>query len=160
MKDGLPIWLILEDDAHFTPNFKMKLDAILKILPLDFHICQIGYSRPRNALLKDYGKSNLISIPSFTFFLTGKRKKESTFFLARKHLILSALNLQGYILSRAGAQFLLSQLPINGPIDLWINTLRHRGLKGYVSNKFLLWQEYDVGWRAKDSDVFFSGHAN
>lgn len=80
MKDGLPIWLILEDDAHFTPNFKMKLDAILKILPLDFHICQIGYSRPRNALLKDYGKSNLISIPSFTFFLTGKRKKESTFF--------------------------------------------------------------------------------
>jgi len=80
MKDGLPIWLILEDDAHFTPNFRMKLDAILKILPLDFHICQIGYSRPRNALLKDYGKGNLISIPSFTFFLSGKLKKESTFF--------------------------------------------------------------------------------
>lgn len=69
------------------------------------------------------------------------------------------LQSKGYLLSKGGAQFLLSQLPIDRPIDLWLNTLRGKGLKGYASTKFLVWQEYsDIGWRAKDSDVFFSGH--
>lgn len=63
--------MILEDDAFMTTNFTMKLHALVNSLPSDFHICQIGYSLPRNAPLKPIGVERDVSIPTFTYFMTG-----------------------------------------------------------------------------------------
>ena len=72
LKNDMPVWMILEDDASMTNNFVARLYSVIEALPSDFHICQIGYSRPRNAPLKEYGSTNIISIPAFTYFMTGE----------------------------------------------------------------------------------------
>eukprot|EP00816_Leptocylindrus_hargravesii_P011027 CAMPEP_0196823102 /NCGR_PEP_ID=MMETSP1362-20130617/86136_1 /TAXON_ID=163516 /ORGANISM="Leptocylindrus danicus, Strain CCMP1856" /LENGTH=285 /DNA_ID=CAMNT_0042202865 /DNA_START=27 /DNA_END=881 /DNA_ORIENTATION=+ len=90
-----PACLILEDDAIPTQNFFSKLFSILQSLPSDYHICQIGYSRPARAPFQNIGDEGLVSIPTFTFFMTG------------------------YLITNAGAKFLLQNLPVVGPIDTW-----------------------------------------
>ena len=89
-----PVCVVLEDDAILCDRFVERLDALLDQLPRDFHFCHLGYSRPRLAPIVEY--SSELGIPTCLWYLTG------------------------YILSAAGAQHLISSLPVIGPVDNWI----------------------------------------
>ena len=89
-----PVCVILEDDAILCARFRDRLDKLLKELPRDFHFCSIGYSRPKSAPILPF--TSQVGIPSHLFYMTG------------------------YILSAAGAQFLINSLPVVGPVDSWI----------------------------------------
>ena len=98
-KDDLPVCpvaMVLEDDAVLVERFQYRLDQLLKELPRDFHYCALGYAKPKEAPLVDIPGCKYIKLPTMTWYLTG------------------------YLLSQAGAQYLLDRLPIVGPIDAWI----------------------------------------
>jgi GR25 family glycosyltransferase involved in LPS biosynthesis len=89
-----PVCIVLEDDAILVDRFVDRLQDLLEELPRDFHFCSIGYSRPKTAPVVKY--SSQVGIPTCTWYLTG------------------------YILSLAGAHYLLDNLPVQGPVDSWI----------------------------------------
>jgi hypothetical protein len=97
-----PVCVILEDDAILVDHFEERLQSLLMELPRDFHICWLGYSRPKSAPIVPYTKR--VGIPTMLWYLTG------------------------YILSEAGAQYLLNALPVVGPVDSWL------GLKATTLN--------------------------
>lgn len=87
--DPSPCCVILEDDACLCDRFAERLEALLDELPRDFHLCSLGYSRPKKAPLIEY--SSHLGIPSCLWYLTG------------------------YIISMEGAKHLLESLPVAGP---------------------------------------------
>jgi hypothetical protein len=89
-----PVCIILEDDAVLVDRFRERLDEILSELPRDFHLCSLGYSRPKSAPILPCGKH--VGVPSHLFYMTG------------------------YLVSEAGCRHLLSSLPVVGPVDTWI----------------------------------------
>ena len=93
--DPSPCCVILEDDACLSDRFVERLEALFEELPRDFHLCSLGYSRPRRAPLIEY--STLLGIPSCLWYLTG------------------------YVISLEGAKYLLESLPVAGPgeNDCW-----------------------------------------
>ena len=104
-KDGIPhsnrmsptpVALVLEDDAICVDRFKDRLEEVLQELPRDFHYCAIGYAKPREAPLVDIPGCEHIKLPTMTWYLTG------------------------YLLSKAGARYLLNHLPVVGPVDTWM----------------------------------------
>jgi GR25 family glycosyltransferase involved in LPS biosynthesis len=97
---SVPVALVLEDDAILVDRFAERLDELLEELPIDFHYCAIGYGRPKTAPLVDTSPPcEHIKLPTMTWYLTG------------------------YLLSGEGARYLLSQLPVEGPVDTWIGRL-------------------------------------
>lgn len=92
-----PVVLILEDDAILVDRFVDRLEDLLQELPRDFHYCAIGYARPKTAPLVDLTPPcKHIKLPTMTWYLTG------------------------YLLSGAGARYLLKHLPVVGPVDTWL----------------------------------------
>jgi len=91
-----PVALVLEDDATLVDRFQDRLEQLLEELPRDFHFCALGYARPKEAPLLDIPGCQHIKLPTMTWYLTG------------------------YLLSEAGAQYLLKSLPVVGPIDAWM----------------------------------------
>jgi hypothetical protein len=89
-----PVCAILEDDAVFVDRFQERLNDLLLELPRDFHFCSLGYGRPKTAPIGRY--SPHCGVPSHVFYMTG------------------------YLLSLAGAEYLLNSLPVVGPVDSWI----------------------------------------
>ena len=49
----------------------------------------------------------------------------------------------GYILSKKGVQKLLKELPVYGPVDLWLN-LKFEKLNALMINKPIIKQSYNV----------------
>mmetsp|Transcript_2543 Transcript_2543/g.6354 ORF Transcript_2543/g.6354 Transcript_2543/m.6354 type:complete len:221 (+) Transcript_2543:995-1657(+) len=92
--DPVPVCVILEDDAVLVDRFAERLASLLEELPRDFHMCSLGYSRPRAAPMAEY--SAQLGIPSCLWYLTG------------------------YVLSLEGARHLIKSLPVTGPVDSWI----------------------------------------
>jgi hypothetical protein len=92
-----PVCVILEDDAILTDDFSMRLKALLKELPRDFHYCALGYGRPKTAPIVPY--SEVLGIPTCLWYLTG------------------------YIMSLSGADYLWQKLPVVGPVDSWIGLM-------------------------------------
>jgi hypothetical protein len=92
-----PVCVIMEDDAILTDDFSMRLKALLKELPRDFHYCALGYGRPKTAPIVSY--SDLLGIPTCLWYLTG------------------------YIMSLSGADYLWQKLPVVGPVDSWIGLM-------------------------------------
>lgn len=91
-----PVAVVLEDDAICVDRFKDRLEEVLQELPRDFHYCAIGYAKPKEAPLVDVPGCKHIKLPTMTWYLTG------------------------YLLSKAGARYLLNHLPVVGPVDAWI----------------------------------------
>jgi GR25 family glycosyltransferase involved in LPS biosynthesis len=91
-----PVALVLEDDAICVDRFKDRLEEVLQELPRDFHYCAIGYAKPKEAPLVDIPGCEHIKLPTMTWYLTG------------------------YLLSKAGARYLLNHLPVVGPVDTWM----------------------------------------
>jgi GR25 family glycosyltransferase involved in LPS biosynthesis len=115
--DPAPVCVILEDDAILVDRFVDRLSSLLEELPRDFHFCSLGYSRPKTAPLIRY--SSQLGIPTAIWYLTG------------------------YIISLEGAQYLLDQLPVRGPVDSWI------GLSMFANWDNLFGQALGVGIHSK-----------
>ena len=117
--------LILEDDVIFEKDFSKLMNLGWKELPIDksgkpkFDILYVSYKEvDRGLVYQEYSK-NLI-----------KPQKGLWWF-------------SGYIISKAGAQNLLSLLPINGPIDLWINH-KFKDLNVFALKKSVISQRTDL----------------
>jgi len=91
-----PVALVLEDDAILSNRFADRLEQVLQELPRDFHYCALGYARPKEGPLVDLPRCEHVKLPTMTWYLTG------------------------YLLSAAGARYLLRQLPVVGPVDAWM----------------------------------------
>jgi GR25 family glycosyltransferase involved in LPS biosynthesis len=91
-----PVFLVLEDDAILVDRFVDRLDKVLEELPRDFHFCSLGYAKPKEGPLVDVPGCQHIKLPTMTWYLTG------------------------YLLSFAGARYLLQHLPVVGPVDTWM----------------------------------------
>lgn len=89
--EPVPVCVVLEDDAVLSDRFAERLNSLLEELPRDFHVCHLGYSRPKAAPMVEY--SAHLGIPSCLWYLTG------------------------YILSLEGAKHLIKSLPVVGPVD-------------------------------------------
>ena len=95
--------LILEDDIWFKPGFAQDLDqAWSEIKTLfnnnsNFDILYLSYKEVKNGAPKAFLSNNVF------------RPERGLWYLS------------GYVLSRKGAEKLLTLLPCRGPIDLWIN---------------------------------------
>lgn len=95
--------LVLEDDICFSPRFSSFVEKIW------------------SELFKFRGGSTLFDILYLSYKEVDQgaektRTTENVFKLFRGVWFLS-----GYVLSKRGAERLLSELPVRGPVDLWIN---------------------------------------
>lgn len=95
--------LILEDDVWFQSDFAKKIDRAWSEIQAyvdkksDFDILYLSYEEVKHGAPKTFLSSNVF------------RPERGLWYLS------------GYILSRKGAEKLLSLLPCRGPVDLWIN---------------------------------------
>ena len=89
--EPVPVCVVLEDDAVLVDRFAERLASLLDELPRDFHMCSLGYSKPKAAPIAEY--SSQLGIPSCLWYLTG------------------------YVLSLEGARHLIKSLPVTGPVD-------------------------------------------
>ncbi len=119
-----PVALVLEDDATLVDRFQDRLEQLLEELPRDFHFCALGYAKPKEAPLLDIPGCKHIKLPTMTWYLTG------------------------YLLSEAGAQYLLKSLPVVGPIDAWM------GLKMILTSNW----ENEFGHRMGVGDAPQTGY--
>lgn len=120
-KENVEYALILEDDVYFTNKFSTEMDKIWnEISKTNFDILFLSF---------DYVK--------------GISKKE----IYRKEFIhkpyVGIWQASGYVLSKKGVQKLLKELPVYGPVDLWLN-LKFEKLNALMINKPIIKQRVDI----------------
>jgi len=97
--------LVLEDDAAPTPQFSQSLMRALAALPSDANLLYLGYSQ------------------------AAEWRREVSPELVEAEYVWTTV---GYIIWPAGARALLSQLPVNEPVDNWMAGLCAEGqIKSY-----------------------------
>lgn len=98
--------LVLEDDAAPTPEFRAILCRALKALPSDADVLYLGYSQAADW------------------------RREITEDLVEAEYLWTTV---GYIVWPKGARLLLSQLPVNEPVDNWMAGLcAENSIKAYA----------------------------
>ncbi len=117
--------LILEDDVFFEGIFSNTLNQIWQELPVKhdgdakFDILYLSFREVAQGLEKVYFSKNLFRPVRGIWWLSG------------------------YVLSYSGAKKLLEELPICGPVDLWINH-KFRKLDVFASMKSIIFQRIDL----------------
>jgi len=117
--------LILEDDVFFEKQFSQKLNDLWTELPIrkkdgyKFDILYLSYQEVNHGALSTLYSENL------------KRLHRGYWWLS------------GYILSYPAAKFLLENVPVIGPIDLWLNNFFDI-LDVYASNNPIISQRKDL----------------
>lgn len=117
---SVPSALILEDDVFLPMGFGRSLEAAWSGLPLtrrEFDLLYLSF--------KEVGEA---------IETVGQGPQERT-----RPGIWQA---SGYVLTRAGAQKLLKQLPAYGPIDLWLN-LQFQKLNVFTASRSIIEQNID-----------------
>lgn len=111
--------LILEDDVYFENKFSNRLNCIWEEIiesKIDFDIIYLSYKKVEyNPNIQQISNNLSIPIRGIWWF-------------------------SGYLLSNKGAKKLLDNLPIIGPIDLWINH-KFKDLKVLISNDSIINQK-------------------
>jgi GR25 family glycosyltransferase involved in LPS biosynthesis len=98
--------LVLEDDAAPTPEFTSRLRRALAALPSDAHLLYLGYSQAADW------------------------RREVSENLVESEYVWTTV---GYIVWPAGARILLSNLPVDGPVDNWMAGMAAAGdIKAYA----------------------------
>jgi len=116
--------LVLEDDVYFHRNFAKFIDRAWRDLReihgqfLSFDVLYLSYKEVKNRAQKT-------DISDFVF-----KPYRGLWFLS------------GYVISKDGAQKLLSYLPVRGPIDLWINH-QFKNIKVFATSKSIINQRLD-----------------
>ncbi len=114
--------LILEDDAVFysrktgTTNFVDAMQQVWKTLPSDWDILYLGFS--------DRGERKYIDKGS------NEAPKSIQIRLFRPTY---GFHTHAYVLKASAAKVLLSQLPVNGPLDVWLADNEWFGLNVYCT---------------------------
>jgi GR25 family glycosyltransferase involved in LPS biosynthesis len=121
VNDKISFALILEDDIFFEQYFAYELNRIWKELSSNNIEIDLLYLSFREV---DHGAE----IKSFSKYLSKPIK--------------GIWWLSGYILSYSGAKKLLQELPISGPIDLWLNH-KFNKINVYCSKKSIIFQRSD-----------------
>ncbi|WP_436763021.1 family 16 glycosylhydrolase [Streptosporangium sp. V21-05] len=98
-----PFTLVLEDDAYVTRT------------------CAPALNRAWSELRSNRGVEDAVDLLYLSYQETGDEEVRSRTRPALRHPTRGLWQLSGYVLSRKGAEKLLSLLPAHGPIDLWIN---------------------------------------
>ncbi len=116
--------LVLEDDVYFKYRFQVALEKAwedlqnLGAIREPFDLLYLSYTEVKNRAEKSDLTDNV--------------------FIPHRGLWC----LSGYVLSKPGAEKLLSLLPVRGPIDLWINH-QFKQLKVFATAKSLINQRLD-----------------
>lgn len=116
--------LVLEDDVYFKHSFARYLDKVWEQL-----LVSRKNSSPFDILYLSFKEVDLGA--------EKVRVSEDVFKLFRGIWYLS-----GYVLSKRGAEKLLSLLPVRGPVDLWINH-KFSDLDAFVTSKSVIVQRID-----------------
>lgn len=118
--------LVLEDDVWFRPGFAHNLDQAWTEIKTQFNkennfdILYLSYKEVKNGAPKTFISSNVF------------RPERGLWYLS------------GYVVSRKGAEKLLTFLPSRGPIDLWINH-QFKSLDVFAIRKSIIYQRRDFG---------------
>jgi len=119
--------LVLEDDAEPTPEFAATIRRALADLPTDAHVLYLGYSQ------------------------AAEWRREVTADLVESEYVWTTV---GYIIWPAGARILLSNLPVNAPVDNWMaGRCATHEIKAYCVRPKIIRQA--EGWNV-NSDVSHS----
>ena len=116
--------LILEDDVSFSYKFSKYVGDIWKEL-LDLR-----------------GNSTLFDILYLSYDEVDEGAEKTLVTENVFHLFRGVWFLSGYVLSKRGAEKLLSQLPVKGPVDLWINH-QFREIDALLASKSVIEQRVD-----------------
>ncbi|MFI8099093.1 family 16 glycosylhydrolase [Citrobacter freundii] len=116
--------LILEDDVWFHPSFARHLDQAWNNFKVDdqqgsFDILYVSYMEVKHGAPKSLVSNHVFRPVRGLWFLSG------------------------YILSKKGAEKLLSMLPCRGPVDLWINH-QFCALEVYATKRSIVLQRTDT----------------
>jgi GR25 family glycosyltransferase involved in LPS biosynthesis len=115
----IPVTLILEDDIAFSHDFLEKLGTVMtKELPKDWDLFYLSYLRTASIRAKNYSPL-LHEVYNGLFWLSG------------------------YMLTYEGAKKLLDNLPVIGPVDVWIN-YQFEKMKTYAMTDQIIWQAHDT----------------
>jgi GR25 family glycosyltransferase involved in LPS biosynthesis len=123
--ENKPYALILEDDVFFEREFADRLNQIWQELPVKrddgskFDLLYLSFREVDQGAEKAYFSKNMF------------RPKRGLWWLS------------GYVLSFSGAKKLLEELPICGPVDLWINH-KFSKLDVFASLKSIIYQRVDL----------------
>jgi len=118
--------LVLEDDVWFRPGFAQNLDQAWTEIETQFNkksnfdILYLSYKEVKNGAPKTFISSNVFSPERGLWYLSG------------------------YVVSREGAEKLLTSLPCRGPVDLWINH-QFKSLDVLAIRKSIIYQRRDFG---------------
>jgi len=116
--------LVLEDDVCFMPGFSVYVDKIWG------ELCKFCKDSPLFDIL--YLSYNEVDQGAEKIRVTQNTSK----------LFRGIWYLSGYVLSKRGAKKLLNQLPVRGPVDLWINH-KFDQLEALVASKSVIAQRAD-----------------
>lgn len=98
LESDAEVAMFLEDDIYFDYQFEQKINSIFKReLPEDWDILYLGALPNYHGFTWDPHSKNLIRLYNGVWWMSS------------------------YILTRAAAEKLLDNLPIVGPVDVWIN---------------------------------------
>jgi len=125
--------LVLEDDAAPTPEFAVTLHRALAALPADAHLLYLGYSQ------------------------AAEWRREVSPELVESEYVWTTV---GYIVWPAGARLLLSNLPVNEPVDNWLGGLNAaRKLNAYCVRPKIIHQAdaWNVNSDVAHSDEHYWG---
>ncbi len=123
--EKIPYALILEDDVFFESDFAKRLNEIWLELTdnhdtnTNFDLLYLSYREVDQGAEKKYFSKNLFCPLRGLWWLSG------------------------YVLSYSGARKILEELPICGPVDLWINH-KFNKLNVYASMKSIIYQREDL----------------
>ncbi len=118
--------LVLEDDVWFRSGFAKKLDQAWSEIKTQFNekskfdILYLSYEEVKHGAPKTFISSNVF------------RPERGLWYLS------------GYVVSREGAEKLLTHLPCRGPVDLWINH-QFKSLDVLAIRKPIICQRRDIG---------------
>jgi len=118
--------LVLEDDVWFRSGFARKLDQAWSEIKIQFNnksnfdILYLSYEEVKHGAPKIFISSNVF------------RPERGLWYLS------------GYVVSRKGAEKLLTLLPCRGPVDLWINH-QFKSLDVLAIRKPIICQRRDIG---------------
>lgn len=120
-EDNVEYALILEDDVYFTNKFSTNIDRIWnEISKNEFDILFLSFDYVKGVSKKEIYCKEFIHKPYVGIWQAS-----------------------GYILSKRGVEKLLKELPVYGPVDLWLN-LKFEKLKALMVNIPIIKQRVDI----------------
>lgn len=127
LESDAEVAMFLEDDVYFDYKFEEKAESIFTTeLPSDWDILYLGALPNYHGFTWDPHSKNLLRLFNGVWWMSS------------------------YVLTRKAAQHLLDNLPIVGPVDVWIN-YQFEGMKVFMTNGNLITQT-----GVEDSDNTYS----